>query len=55
MKEATLPKAYVYDRKVYTPDDNEIPEGLYDVLVEAGVLEAEKDAEKSSRSGSKGK
>lgn len=55
MKEATLPKAYVYGRKLYTPDDKEIPDELYDVLVEAGVLAAAKDAEKSSRPGPKAK
>lgn len=48
MKEATLPKAYAFERKIYTPEDTEIPDGLFDALVEAGVLEADGSAAESS-------
>lgn len=41
MKEATLPGSYSYGRKIYTPEDTEIPEELYDALVEQGVLDAD--------------
>lgn len=43
MKEATLPRSFAYGRKIYTPEDTEIPEGLYDYLVEQGVLEEDGD------------
>lgn len=38
MKEATLPSSYAWGRKIYTPEDEKIPEGLFDYLVEQGVL-----------------
>lgn len=44
MKEATLPKAYAFERKIYTPEDTEIPDELFDTLVEAGVLESDGSA-----------
>lgn len=43
-KEATLPRAYAFNRKIYTPEDTEIPDELFDVLVDAGVLDSDGSA-----------
>ncbi len=50
MKEATLPRSFAYGRKIYTPEDSEIPEGLYDELVEQGVLQEDGEPTAQERS-----
>lgn len=41
MKEAVLPKGYTFGRKIYGPGETDIPNDLFDALVESGVLESD--------------
>lgn len=51
MKKATLPGSYVHGRKIYTPEDERIPEELFDSLVEQEILEPDGDPAAGEKSG----